>query len=144
MNERVKQWWMLDTSDQLRHIGHKMEDNANSSLTKVLLLGNSSFDTNDNTKIINWAINYVLLSKKIDGSLMLKSWFFYFLSQWNNCLLSDKRISRWRFFYLSLVFLFPSYFRYSYLNSMVFNVAPCIPPVFRYLMNVSLFIILHV
>ena len=64
---------MLDTSDQLRHIGQKMEDNANSSLTKVLLLGNSSFDTNDNTKIINWAINYVLLSKKIDGSLMLKS-----------------------------------------------------------------------
>ena len=64
---------MLDTSDQLRHIGHKMEDKANSSLTKVLLLGNSSFDTNDNTKIINWAINYVLLSKKIDGSLMLKS-----------------------------------------------------------------------
>lgn len=64
---------MLDTSDRLRHIGHKMEDNANSSLTKVLLLGNSSFDTNDNTKIINWAINYVLLSKKIDGSLMLKS-----------------------------------------------------------------------
>lgn len=63
---------MLDTSDQLRHIGHKMEDHANSSLTKVLLLGNSSFDTNDNTKI-NWAINYVLLSKKIDGSLMLKS-----------------------------------------------------------------------
>ena len=44
----------------LRNIDHELIDNTESSLSQIFLFGHLSFDTNGNTKIVNWTINYVL------------------------------------------------------------------------------------
>ena len=48
---------------------NKLLDSTDTSLTQILLFGNSSFTTNDNTKIINLTINFVQSTKRFDGPL---------------------------------------------------------------------------
>ena len=58
--------------NSLSKIDHKLSDSTNTSLTKILLFGNSSFTTNDNTKIINLTIDFAL-SRDLTG---------HFYEQW--------------------------------------------------------------
>ena len=44
----------------LRNIDQELTDDTESSLSQIFLFGHLSFDTNGNTKIVNWTINYVL------------------------------------------------------------------------------------
>ena len=53
----------------LSNIDHKLLDSTDTSLTQILLFGNSSFTTNDNTKIINLTIDFVLSTKRFNGPL---------------------------------------------------------------------------
>ena len=46
--------------NSLSKIDYKLLDSTDTSLTQILLFGNSSFTTNDNTKIINLTIDFVL------------------------------------------------------------------------------------
>ena len=54
---------------RLRNIDHQLIDDTKSSLSQIFLFGNLSFDTNGNTKIVNWTINYVLSTKEFDEPL---------------------------------------------------------------------------
>ena len=54
----------------LRNIDHKLLDNTDYSMSKILLFGNSAFGTNDNAKVINLTIIYVLSTKRLDGPLL--------------------------------------------------------------------------
>ena len=53
----------------LDNIIYKLLENADSVLTQTLLFGNASFNISDNTKILNAAINFVLLAKRFDEPL---------------------------------------------------------------------------
>ena len=61
----------------LNKIGHKLLDSTHTSLTQILLFGNSSFTTNYNTKIINFTIDFILSTVRFDGLL---SWTVIFFS----------------------------------------------------------------
>ena len=56
--------------NSLSKIDHKLLDSTDTSLTQILLFGNSPFTTNDNTKIINLTIDFVLSTKRFDGPLL--------------------------------------------------------------------------
>ena len=56
--------------NSLSKTDHKLLDSTDTSLTQILLFGNSSFTTNDNTKIINLTIDFVLSTKRFDGPLL--------------------------------------------------------------------------
>ena len=60
----------------LSKIDHKLLHSIDTSLTQILLFGNSSFNTNDNTKIINLTIDFVLSTKRFDGPLLRTVIFF--------------------------------------------------------------------
>ena len=47
----------------LSKIDHKLLDSTDTSLAQILLFGNSSFTTIDNTKIMNLTIDFVLSTK---------------------------------------------------------------------------------
>ena len=53
------------------NIDHTLLDNTDSSLTQILLLGNTTFNAIVNTKIINLAIDFVLSTKRFDEPLLL-------------------------------------------------------------------------
>ena len=118
-------------------------DNTHTSLTQVLLFGNLYFDANDITKLLNSTINF-RLAKRIDGLLLwnLRGFFVVFLF---SCFLFNqitikrrKNLNCWGFLYLLFLFSFLPYFRYFYLNSIVFNVVPAISSNFDgWLVNVS-------
>ena len=55
--------------NSLSKIDYKLLDSTDTSLTQILLFGNSSFTTNNNTRIINLTIDFVLLTKRFDGPL---------------------------------------------------------------------------
>ena len=61
----------------LSKIDCKLLDNNNSSLTQILLFGNLSFTTNDNTKIINLTIGFVVSTNRFDR-LLLRTVIFFF------------------------------------------------------------------
>ena len=66
----------------LSKIDCKLLDNNNSSLTQILLFGNLSFTTNDNTKIITLTIG--LLCQLTDSiGCFYEQWFFSSLIQTN-------------------------------------------------------------
>ena len=67
--------------NSLSKIDHKLLDSTDTSLTQILLFGNSSFTTNDNTKIINLTIDFVLSTKRFDGPLLSTVIFFSSLIQ---------------------------------------------------------------
>ena len=48
---------------------YKSLENTDSNLTQTLLLGNTSFDITDHTKILNATINFILLTKRLDEPL---------------------------------------------------------------------------
>ena len=56
--------------NSLSKTDHKLLYSNDSSLTQKFLLGNSSFTSHDNTKIINLIIDLVLPTKRSDGSLL--------------------------------------------------------------------------
>ena len=56
--------------NSLSKIDHKLLDSTDTSLTQILLFGNSSFTTKDNTEIINLTIDFVLSTKRFDGPLL--------------------------------------------------------------------------
>ena len=56
--------------NSLSKVDHKLLDSTDTSLTQILLFGNSSFTTNDNTKIINLTIDFVLSTKRFDEPLL--------------------------------------------------------------------------
>ena len=56
--------------NSLSKIDYKLLDSTDTSLTQILLFGNSSFTTNNNTRIINLTIDFVLLTKRFDGPLL--------------------------------------------------------------------------
>ena len=62
--------------NSLSKIDHKLLDSTNTSLTQILLFGNSSFTTNDNTKITNLIVDFVLSTKRLDGPVFMNSDFF--------------------------------------------------------------------
>ena len=51
------------------NINYKLLENTDSNLTQMLLLGNTSFDITDNTKILNATIHFILLTKRLDEPL---------------------------------------------------------------------------
>ena len=51
------------------NINYKLLENTNSNLTQALLFGNTSFDINDNNKVLNATINFILLAKRFDEPL---------------------------------------------------------------------------
>ena len=61
----------------LSKIDRKLLDNTDSSLTQTLLFGNLSFTTNDNTKIINLTIDFVVSTNRFDR-LLLRTVVFFF------------------------------------------------------------------
>ena len=54
----------------LAKIDKKLLDSTDSPLTQALLCGILSFNTSDNTKIINSEIDYALSTKRFDGLLL--------------------------------------------------------------------------
>ena len=68
--------------NSLSKIDHKLFDSADTSLIQILLFGNSSFTTNDNTKILT--IDFVLSTKIFDGPLLYMNSDFFPLSHSNN------------------------------------------------------------
>ena len=56
--------------NSLSKIDYKLLDSTDTSLTQILLFGNSSFTTNNNARIINLTIDFVLLTKRFDGPLL--------------------------------------------------------------------------
>ena len=64
-NERCT---LLNSLSKIDH--NKLLNSTDTSLTQILLFGNSSFTTNDNTKIINLTIDFVLSIKRFDGPLL--------------------------------------------------------------------------
>ena len=67
--------------NSLSEIDHKLLDSTNSSLTQTLLFRNSSLTTNDNTKIINLIIDFVLSTKRFDVPILWAVIFFFSLIQ---------------------------------------------------------------
>ena len=56
--------------NSLSRIDHKLLDCTDTILTQTFLFGNSSYTTNDSTKIINLTIDSVVSTKKFDGPLL--------------------------------------------------------------------------
>ena len=56
--------------NSLSKTDYKLLDSTDTSLTQILLFGNSTFTTNNNTRIINLTIDFVLLTKRFDGPLL--------------------------------------------------------------------------
>ena len=54
----------------LGKIDYKLWDGTDTFPTQILLFGHSSFTTNDNTKIINLTIDFILSTKRFDGTLL--------------------------------------------------------------------------
>ena len=67
--------------NSLSKVDHKLLDSTNTSHTQILLFGNSSFTTNDNTKMINLTIDFVLSTKRCDGPTFVNSDFIPSLIQ---------------------------------------------------------------
>ena len=53
--------------NSLSKIEHKLLDSTDNSLNQTLLFGNSLLTLTDNTKIINFTIDFVLSTKRFDG-----------------------------------------------------------------------------
>ena len=56
--------------NSLSKIGHKLLDSTDTSLSQILLFENASCTTNDNTKIINLTIDFILSTKRFDRPLL--------------------------------------------------------------------------
>ena len=54
----------------LHNISYKLHDNIDSLLSETLLFSSPSFDANDNTKLINLTITYILSTKGFDGGFL--------------------------------------------------------------------------
>lgn len=68
----------MHTLEQSRYSDHKLLDNTNSSLSQILLFGNSFFDTNDKTKIATQQLTTFCELK--DSMDHFNKNFFYFFS----------------------------------------------------------------
>ena len=62
--------------NSLVNIDHTLLDNTDFSLTQILLFDNTTFNTKENTKIINLTIDFGLSTKKFDEPLL---WIVFFL-----------------------------------------------------------------
>ena len=56
--------------NSLVNIDHTLLDNTDFSLTQILLFDNTTFNTKENTKIINLTIDFGLSTKKFDEPLL--------------------------------------------------------------------------
>ena len=56
--------------NSLVNIDHTLLDNADFSLTQILLFGNTTFNAIENTKIIILKIDFVLSTKRFDEPLL--------------------------------------------------------------------------
>ena len=69
----------LTLLSSLVNIDHTLLDNTNFSFTQILLFDNTTFNTKENTKIINLIIDFVLSTNRFDELLLWIVFFFCLL-----------------------------------------------------------------